>query len=86
MKKWTIFPVKASHAIQIINEDGACVATANNCFGSMRKTEENAMMIVAAPELLEALIKVKCALDVSTEVDRKYWSNQIEKVIKKTTK
>lgn len=63
----------------IMNEIGIEVCRVTN------KSKSHAKLIASAPELLEALIKVKCALDNSTEVDRKYWSKQIDKAIKKAT-
>lgn len=47
------------------------------------QAKANALLIASAPELLEALEKVKFALDNSTEVDRKYWSKIILNAIKK---
>lgn len=60
---------------------------ANICSADNNESEEkaNAKLIASAPEMLELLNMIKIALDVSTEVDRKYWSKKIDNLIKQAT-
>jgi hypothetical protein len=61
--KWSVFPLKASHAVQVVNKEHQCIATANNYCGSIKIAEANAKLIAAAPELLEALIEAKTQIN-----------------------